>query len=72
MYNLTQFKTTEALQEFLNSQELHDYIYPPEWLYTMIDREYDYYTEQRSDELYLALDAYCSDMKWDMNIFELP
>ena len=32
MYNLAHFKTTEALQEFLNSQELHDYIYPPECL----------------------------------------
>ena len=72
MYNLAHFKTTEALQEFLNSQELHDYIYPPEWLYTMTDSEYDYYTEKRSDELYLALNAYCLDMHWDIDIFELP
>ena len=72
MYNLTQFKTIDSLQEFFNSQEFYDYIYPPEWLYTMIDSEYEYYTEQRSDELYLALEAYCIDMNWDIDIFELP
>ena len=72
MYNLTQFKTTESLQEFLYSEELYEYIYPSEWLYTMIDSEYDYYTEKRSDEMYLVLDAYCSDMNWDIDIFELP
>ena len=72
MYHLTQFKTTESLQKFLNSQELYDCIYPPEWLYTMTESEYDYYTEKRSDELYLALDTHCSDMGWDISTFQLP
>ena len=72
MYHLTQFKTIKSLQEFFNSQEFYDYIYPPEWLYTMGESEYEYYTEQRRDELYLALDAYCSEMNWDIDIFELP
>ena len=72
MYNLAQFKTSASLQEFLNSEELYEYIYPSEWLYTMTDSEYDYYTEQRRDELYLALNAYCLDMHWDINIFQLP
>ena len=72
MYHLTQFKTTESLQEFLNSEEVYDFMYPTEWLYTMIDSEYDYYTEQRRDELYLALHSYCSDMGWDVDIFQLP
>ena len=72
MYHLTQFKTIESLQEFLNSQELHDYIYPPEWLYTMIDSDYEYYSEKRKDELFWALDAYCSDMGWNIDTFEIP
>ena len=72
MYNLTQFKTTEALQEFLNSEELYEYIYCSKWLYIMCESEYEYYTEKRSDDLYLALVAYCSDMSWNIDVFELP
>ena len=72
MYNLSQFKTTESLQAFLNSEELYEYIYPPEWLYTMTESEYEYYSERRSDALFWALDDYCSDMNWDTDIFKLP